>query len=258
MSIASRIFVAAALAAGLAAPTGAHAALQGFSIALTDVTLAYDPAYPGNTPDLSATAAAFGGMPAFPLPHNGSYTDTLTGDYAVTDNLPPLDKSEFWLDSYEITLNGVTIFKKDNNGPIGPYSAAFIWEAFLNVSGNPTLANIVAHYLENNDHLDTPNGVLDYKYNFAPDDRDVGTFAVGSTMDLYKVLNFPEVFPVGTSTLSLSFSIFAVPEPPTWLTLGAGFLVIGVMRSQAGRFRSARPFSGRLRPHLARLSWKKS
>jgi hypothetical protein len=38
MSIASRIFLAATLSAGLVAPGGAQAAVQGFSIALTDMT----------------------------------------------------------------------------------------------------------------------------------------------------------------------------------------------------------------------------
>ena len=39
MSIASRIFLAAALAAGLMASGGAHAAVQGFSIDLGDLQI---------------------------------------------------------------------------------------------------------------------------------------------------------------------------------------------------------------------------
>ena len=38
MSIASRAFLAAMVAAGLMVSGGAHAAVQGFSIALTDMT----------------------------------------------------------------------------------------------------------------------------------------------------------------------------------------------------------------------------
>ena len=63
MSIASRIFLAAALTAGLTAPGGAHAALQGFSIDLGNpedpLTLDYNPAG-----GLSAAAAPSNGKPA--------------------------------------------------------------------------------------------------------------------------------------------------------------------------------------------------
>jgi hypothetical protein len=228
MSIASRMFLAAVFAAGLAVPGGAHAAVQGFSIALTDMTLAYDPAYPGNIPDLSATAAAFGGMPAFPLPHNGSYTDTLTGDYAVFDNLPPLTESIRWREFYQITLNGRTLF--ENHGLLGPVSANDIINAFLMVTGlKPAAADFVLRVLEMNSNLSLFGGKFDYAYNFAPDDRAVGTFAVGSTEDLVTLLGLPYKFPAGTNQLSFAFSIFAVPEPPTWLMLmagGAGLLVI--------------------------------
>ena len=97
MSIVSKIFLAAALAAGLMLPGGARAALQGFSIELGDpqdpLTLDYNPAG-----GLSAEAAASNGQPAEELQNNGSYLATITGDYAVIDDLPPVNKSEFWLE----------------------------------------------------------------------------------------------------------------------------------------------------------------
>ena len=83
MSIASKIFLAAALAAGLMAPGGAHAALQGFSIDLGDPTdpLTLDWSAAGG---LSAEVAASNGQPAQELPNNGSYKTTLTGNYVLS------------------------------------------------------------------------------------------------------------------------------------------------------------------------------
>jgi hypothetical protein len=60
MSIGSRIFLAATLVAGLMVPGGAQAAVQGFSISLTDVTFE-------RGSNLSAEAAAFGDQPAIEL-----------------------------------------------------------------------------------------------------------------------------------------------------------------------------------------------
>ncbi len=112
MSIASRIFLAATLAAGLMAPGGAHAALQqGFSIDLGDpqdpLTLDWNPAG-----GLSAAAAPSNGQPAIELKNNGSYFTTITGNYDVVDDLGSLDKTKpvLWQRSYEITLNGHVIF----------------------------------------------------------------------------------------------------------------------------------------------------
>jgi hypothetical protein len=103
MSIESRAVLAATLAAGLMVSGGAHAAVQGFSIALTDMTFER-----GN--GLSAEAAAFGDQPAIELKNNGSYSETLTGDYAVSDNLPPSDQSVFWQTFTQISLNGNPFF----------------------------------------------------------------------------------------------------------------------------------------------------
>jgi hypothetical protein len=120
MSIASKIFLAAALAAGLMAPGGAHAA-QGFSIDLGDPTdpLTLDWSAAGG---LSAEVAASNGQPAQELPNNGSYKTTLTGNYDVVDDLGSLDKNKpvLWQDSYEITLNGRILFA--NGGIVGPES----------------------------------------------------------------------------------------------------------------------------------------
>jgi hypothetical protein len=118
MSIASRAFLAAMVAAGLMVSGGAHAAVQGFSIALTDMTFE-------RGSNLSAEAAPFGGLPAIELLNNGSYNETLTGDYAVSDNLPPSDQSVFWQTFTQISLNGNPFFTE--NAIVGPESQDDIW-----------------------------------------------------------------------------------------------------------------------------------
>ena len=87
MSIVSKIALAGAFALGLATPS-AHAAVQGFSITLSDMTFE-------TGSGLSAEAAAFDGNLAIELPNNGSYSETLTGDYAVSDTLPPSNEWSF-------------------------------------------------------------------------------------------------------------------------------------------------------------------
>jgi hypothetical protein len=234
------MFLAAALAAGLMLPGAAHAKLQGFSIQLGDpqdpLTLDYNPAG-----GLSAGAAPSNGQPAKELQNNGSYLATLTGDYAVIDDLPPVNEPVFWLESYEITLNGREIFGHPTQ-IVGPFSGEDVWQAFLHVfnqvSGLPPAdLNVIIAVLEHHDSFQT-NGVFDYVYNTL--NQPVGTFAVGTTADLGQRI----ALNVGTNTLSFDFSLFAVPEPPTWLMLGAGLLVVGVMRSQTRRFRSARGEGG--------------
>jgi len=118
MSIASRAFLAATLAAGLMVSGGAQAAVQGFSIALTDMTFE-------RGSNLSAEAAPFGGLPAIELLNNGSYNETLTGDYAVSDDLPPSDQSVFWQTFTQISLNGNPFFTE--NAIVGPESQDDIW-----------------------------------------------------------------------------------------------------------------------------------
>jgi hypothetical protein len=81
MFIASRVFLAAALAAGLLLPGGAQAALkQGFLIDLGSPTdpLTLDWSANGG---LSAAAAPSNGQPAKKLPR--TYFTTLTGAYDV-------------------------------------------------------------------------------------------------------------------------------------------------------------------------------
>src|SRR5215471_7033679 len=135
MSIASRAFLAVALAAGLMLPGGGAHAVQGFSIKLGDpqnpLTLDYNPAG-----GLSAEVAAANGQPAKELQHNGSYLATLTGDYAVIDDLPPVNESIFWQDSYEITLNGTVLFR--GGGIVGPFTGEFVWQAFLHAFNQVT------------------------------------------------------------------------------------------------------------------------
>ena len=227
MSIASRIALTATLAVGLMVSGGAHAAVQSFSIALTDL-IPHHSASGG----LSAEVAAFGGQPARPLQHNGSYIDTLTGDYAVTDNLPPSNEAVFWQTFTQITLNGNPFFTA--NAIVGPESPDQIWQAILNITNlKPALLMLIVRVLENNNYLSLGNGEFDYGYNFAPDDRTVGSFAVGSTEDLGLLSNFGPL-PEGDDTWSLTFSatVTTMPEPPTWLMLGAGLLVVGLIRGR--------------------------
>jgi hypothetical protein len=234
MSIAYRIFLAATLAAGLMVSGGAHAAVQGFSIDLTDMTFQLGS-------NLSAGAAAFGGQAAIELLNNGSYSETLTGDYAVSDTLPPSDQSVFWQTFTQISLNGNPFFTE--NAIVGPESQDDIWSAILNITGlNKTQLAVLKAVLVNHNVLNT-GGELDYAYNPLPtaDDRTHGTFAVGSSKDL-ATKNFGSYvdpfaafdsisIPDGPNVWSLTFSatVTTIPEPPTWLMLmagGAGLLII--------------------------------
>jgi hypothetical protein len=240
MSIASKISLAAAFAAVLAV-TSAHAAVQGFSIDLTDMTFERG----GN---LSAEAAAFGGQPAIELLNNGSYSETLTGDYAVSDTLPPSDQSVFWQTFTQISLNGNPFFTA--NAIVGPESQDDIWSAILNITGlTPAQLAVLKAVLVNHNVLNT-GGEFDYAYNFAPGDRTVGTFAVGSDKDLTSTEDFgPYVDPFtafesisvpdGPNVWSLTFAatVATIPEPPTWLMLmagGAGLLVIRGLARRPG------------------------
>jgi hypothetical protein len=233
MSIASRTFLAAALAAGVLLPSGAQAAVQGFSIDLGDpqhpLTLDYNPAG-----GLSAAAAPSNGKPALELKNNGSYLTTLTGNYDVVDDLGSLDKNKsvLWQRSYEITLNGHVIFGAPDQ-IVGPYTPDFIWMAFVHAFGQFTgktdmqagaILKILIAVLEHHDSLSvpsTPPGEFDYAYNTL--NQPVGTFAIGTIDDLgqHIALN------LGKNTLSFDASLFAVPEPSTWAMLLLGFAGLG-------------------------------
>jgi hypothetical protein len=234
MSIASRIFLAAAFAAGLMLPGGgAHAEFhQGFLIDLgtakDPLTLDYNPAG-----GLSAAAAPSNGKPALELKNNGSYLATLTGAYDVIDDLGSLDRTKevLWQESYEITLNGHILFK--NGGIVGPESGDDIWMAALFVfnkfTGLPGGAlDIIIGFLEHQDSFSFGNGEFDYAYNTL--NQPVGTFAIGTTADLGQKIALNR-----TNTLSFDFSIFVVPEPSTWLMLLLGFASLGFARYRQTR-----------------------
>ena len=240
MSIASKISLAAAFAAVLAV-TSAHAAAQGFSIDLTDMTFE-------RGSNLSAGAAAFGGQAAIELLNNGSYSETLTGDYAVSDTLPPSDQSVFWQTFTQISLNGTPFFTE--NAIVGPESQDDIWSAILNVTGLPPAQLAVLKAVLVNHNVLNTGGEFDYAYNFAPGDRTVGTFAVGSNKNLTSTEDFgPYVDPFaafdsisvpdGPNVWSLTFSatVATIPESPTWLMLmagGAGLLIIRGLARRPG------------------------
>ena len=245
MSIASRIFLAATLAAGLTVSGGAQAAVQGFSISLTDVTFE-------RGSNLSAEAAAFGvppnQLPAIQLPNNGSYNVTATGDYTVSDTLPPSDKEVLWQTFTQISLNGNPFFTE--NALLGPESQDDIWSGILNITGLSKQQLAVLKAVLVNHNVISTGGEFDYAYNPPPTagDRMTGTFAVGSSKDL-SIENFGSYVdpfaafdsisvPGGPNVWSLTFSAtVAAPEPPTWLMLlagGAGLLIVRGLARRRG------------------------
>jgi hypothetical protein len=246
MSIASKIFLAAALGAGLMAPGGAHAAL-GLSIDLGDPTdpLTLDWSAAGG---LSAAAAPSNSKPALELKNNGSYFTTITGNYDVVDDLGSLDPSKplLWRESWELTLNGHIIFSIADD-IVGPFTADDIWMSFVHAFGQFTGAKddqqaaaelkVLIAVLEHFDSFSVPiagppPGLFDYAYNTK--NQPVGTFAVSTTESLgERIALFP------TNTLSFDASLFAVPEPSTWAMLLMGFAGLGFVGYR--RTRRAKP-----------------
>jgi hypothetical protein len=228
------MFLAAALAAGPMFPGVAHAALQGFSIDLgtpaDPLTLDYN-----LNGGLSAEVEASNGKPAMELQNNGLYRTTLTGNYAVVDDLGGLDtnKPVVWKETYEITLNGKILFA--GGGILPPTKGADIWQAFVNVfaevTGLPSadlpviigfLKNIDSFSLPPNPPTNRPPGVFDYIYNTK--DQPVGTFALGTIDPLGERIALN-----AENTVSFDFSAFVAPEPSTWATMLLGFFGLGLL-----------------------------
>lgn len=229
MSIGSRILLPAALAAGLMIPGGADAAVYGFSL---DLGTPSDPMTLDSGSGLSAEVAASNGKPAVELPNNGLYKTTLTGKYAVVDDLAGLDttKPVDWKRSWELTLNGQVIFAVDDIllSTTGDDLWKSIVTTFADVTGLPSAdLPVIIAVLKKFDSFslppnppDRPPGEFDYIYNTL--DQPVGTFALGTIQPLEAVLN-PE------NTVSFDFSAFVVPEPSTWAMLLMGFAGLGFL-----------------------------
>jgi hypothetical protein len=142
----------------------------------------------------------------------------------------------FWQTFTQITFNGNPFFTA--NEIVGPESPDQIWQAILNITNlKPAVLNLIIAVLEKNNYLSLLNGEFDYGYNFAPDDRTVGTFAVASTKDILGGAFGSDPVPDGPNVWSLTFSatVTTIPEPPTWLMLMAGGAGLLVMRGLARR-----------------------
>src|ERR1700722_747993 len=144
MSIASKIVLTVMLAAGLMVSSGAQAAPQGFLIDLTNMTFE-------RGSGLSAEAAAFGTNGPVELLKNGFYNETLTGDYAVADNLPPSDQLAYWQTFIQISLNGTPFFTANQ---IVFESQDAVFAGILKLTGlKPPVLNIIIGTLEHHNNI---------------------------------------------------------------------------------------------------------
>ena len=223
-----RLSILAAVLVGgaLLCPLPGWATPIGASIALTNVLFDYQPV----ASNLSAEAAAIGGLPVLPLLNNGHYKDTAAGDFAVTLNLPPLDQPHVWLISDDLSINGQHVFGgQDVFGPISVTGA--VDEALGRVS--PFVQRVIEAQV--NLLLTQPQhnglGLLDWSYNRDPADDMTGTFALGSTLDLPDLVIGRSLIP-GEFMFSLSASAFAVdvPEPAALLIFAPALLGLVVLR----------------------------
>jgi hypothetical protein len=224
-----RLSILAAVLAGgaLLWPLPGWATPIGASIALTNVLFDYDPA----AKNLSAEAAPIGGLPALPLLHNGHYTETAAGDFAVTANLPPPDQQDFWLISADFSIDGVHLFGGQKT--FGPIS---VTEAIADTFGmlSPAVQRLIeiqAMALLNDPQHSLFNGVLDWSYNRDPVDDLTGTFALGSGLDLFQLITGQSLVPL-EFTFSFSASAFAidVPEPGAMLIFAPALLGLLALR----------------------------
>ncbi len=219
-------FMSVFLLLALLWPLSGGAAPIGASIALTNVLFDYQPV----ASNLSAEAAAIGGLSALPLLNNGRYKDTAAGDFAVTLNLPPLDQPHPWLISDDLSINGQHVFGgQDVFGPISVTGA--VDEALSRLS--PFVQGIVKaigkQLLTQPQHNGL--GLLDWSYNRDPADDLTGTFALGSTLDLPQLIIGRSLIP-GEFMLSFSASAFAidVPEPVGVLIFAPALLGLVALR----------------------------
>jgi hypothetical protein len=82
------------------------------------------------------------------------------------------------------------------------------------------ILKVLIAVLEHHDSLSIGMGEFDYAYNTL--NQPVGTFAVGTTVDLGSKIALN-----ATNTLSFDASYLVVPEPSTWAMLLLGFAGLG-------------------------------
>src|ERR1700722_846521 len=248
MSIASKIVLTVMLAAGLMVSSGAQAAPQGFLIDLTNMTFE-------RGSGLSAEAAAFGTNGPVELLKNGTYNETLTGDYAVFDNLPPSDEQAYWQTFIQISLNGTPFFTANQ---IVLESQDLLFATILGLTHlQPAVLNILIATLEHHSPVST-GGIFDYAYNTPPTPphnnpvhRSQRTLSVCSTElgladDPLSAFESISASPDDPNVWSLSFSATffrAAPEPPTWVMLIAGGVGLLAIRGLTHRRLVARRVS---------------
>jgi hypothetical protein len=135
---------------------------------------------------------------------------TAAGDFAVTVNLPPLDQQDLWLISADLSINGQHAL--GGQDVVGPFSVTDVTGVIDEALAQ--LKPLVQHVIKaiGNDLLTQPQhnglGLLDRSYNRDPADDMTGTFTLGSTVDLPKLIFHESLLPGSSRS--------AFRPPPSW------------------------------------------